>query len=479
MTFHINKDANLHYQVFIDVDSNKQTGYYEPWIPNAGAEYLLEDNVLFKYAGTGGSHDWNWEVINYQISDGKLIDAESGEKIDISEANSYGVLLEKNWEYKNFLGYRHMYDNLSSVQYTPVHEEPHHLGNVFSYKNDKNFYVKMPTIENVSYYNCKFEVGGKKFSTEGSTLFDANGNNLTDDLVYEADIEAYKHSALTILPKQLVGDGSLKITSIEFRDSNWGLVGKYNGNSDTPPQQGKYVNTKKTSTFVRNGENITSIHYYDYNNKGNITLAKYDRNADDVIDDTTKYSYKYDNSGHIISKITTYQNGSTSETTYTYDENGLLVSKIESTSKTTYTYNENGKIIEEKSFSHDEINHIINYTYDENNNRVTMQAFDAFLDQNGVLVKEIELDEKYTYNDKNQRIRLEGSYNDANDADDRYTYDENGRLIETRSLGYDDDGQTHKITYTYDENGNLISEKDDANMDGSVEYETTYSWKKL
>ncbi|GAA3677946.1 hypothetical protein GCM10022224_047520 [Nonomuraea antimicrobica] len=47
-----------HYHVFIDTDANYQTG----WSVNTiGAEYMIENNVLFKK--TGASTDWSWSVV--------------------------------------------------------------------------------------------------------------------------------------------------------------------------------------------------------------------------------------------------------------------------------------------------------------------------------------------------------------------------------------------------------------------------------
>ncbi len=50
------------YDIFIDSDNNSQTGYSAYWIwPNMGAEYLIVDNELFEYTGSGD--DWSFDYV--------------------------------------------------------------------------------------------------------------------------------------------------------------------------------------------------------------------------------------------------------------------------------------------------------------------------------------------------------------------------------------------------------------------------------
>jgi hypothetical protein len=50
------------YQFFIDADNMESTGYYAwQWKTN-GADYLIENGLLYKYTGTAG--EWSWELIN-------------------------------------------------------------------------------------------------------------------------------------------------------------------------------------------------------------------------------------------------------------------------------------------------------------------------------------------------------------------------------------------------------------------------------
>jgi len=54
-----------HTQFFVDIDTNSATGYE---VSNStdeklGAEYLIEDNMLFKYIGSDGATTWQWERV--------------------------------------------------------------------------------------------------------------------------------------------------------------------------------------------------------------------------------------------------------------------------------------------------------------------------------------------------------------------------------------------------------------------------------
>ncbi len=56
-----NYDKNIvaHSQFYLNIDNNTQTGYKN----NSGSEYLIEDNRLYKYIGSGG-YDWKWELVD-------------------------------------------------------------------------------------------------------------------------------------------------------------------------------------------------------------------------------------------------------------------------------------------------------------------------------------------------------------------------------------------------------------------------------
>ncbi|WP_138753880.1 right-handed parallel beta-helix repeat-containing protein [Paenibacillus sinopodophylli] len=49
-------------QFFINTDNNKATGFQVPYWTASGAEYLIENGVLYKYSGSDGT-SWSWSMV--------------------------------------------------------------------------------------------------------------------------------------------------------------------------------------------------------------------------------------------------------------------------------------------------------------------------------------------------------------------------------------------------------------------------------
>lgn len=56
---------NTQYQIFINSDNNTGTGYQDSQYSSSGADYLIENGVLYRYTGTGG---WSWTAVTATIS---------------------------------------------------------------------------------------------------------------------------------------------------------------------------------------------------------------------------------------------------------------------------------------------------------------------------------------------------------------------------------------------------------------------------
>jgi hypothetical protein len=54
--------SNYFYHIFIDTDTNLTTGYRYQDSASVGAELMIENDILYKYTGTGGAN-WSWSVI--------------------------------------------------------------------------------------------------------------------------------------------------------------------------------------------------------------------------------------------------------------------------------------------------------------------------------------------------------------------------------------------------------------------------------
>jgi hypothetical protein len=56
---------NSQYQIFINTDNNTSTGYQDNQYSSSGADYLIENGLLYKYSGTGG---WSWTAVSATIN---------------------------------------------------------------------------------------------------------------------------------------------------------------------------------------------------------------------------------------------------------------------------------------------------------------------------------------------------------------------------------------------------------------------------
>ena len=105
------------------------------------------------------------------------------------------------------------------------------------------------------------------------------------------------------------------------------------------------------------------------------------------------------------------------------------------------------------------------WTYDENGN---------LLEKNTYWSGDLYSKTKYTY-DENGNLSEENLYGTSGNVwKTKYTYDEKGNKIETKEYGYDGD-LDWIYKYTYDENGNLL-EQNKCGPKGSVESNTKYTY---
>lgn len=56
---------NTQYQIFLNTDNNTATGYQDAAFTNSGADYLIENGLLYRYTGSGG---WSWTAVTATVS---------------------------------------------------------------------------------------------------------------------------------------------------------------------------------------------------------------------------------------------------------------------------------------------------------------------------------------------------------------------------------------------------------------------------
>ncbi len=78
-----------HYEVYIDLDNDKNTGYSKNNIP--GADYLIEDGLVYRYPE--GAHNWKWEKI------GKVVNTDKNNNEILVEVSKNLIPLEETFRF--------------------------------------------------------------------------------------------------------------------------------------------------------------------------------------------------------------------------------------------------------------------------------------------------------------------------------------------------------------------------------------------
>ena len=225
------RNQDLKYVFYRDRDYNINTGYVNPWVPNVGADILIEDGIKYKYTGTPGSNEWSWEVIDWDCGD---VQDEEGIQLDYTFGNYYGITLNQDWTYNSFLGYlspssstkpfekKILYSVNENREFTVAHTDRDIYLHAYKKDNQK-------LDDNEANFTYEVQVDGKIYYVEGNNLFDKDKKVIADNLQYE--IRDY--DAIIVIPKILLNippiykknDYKLynifKINKAIIRDNNW------------------------------------------------------------------------------------------------------------------------------------------------------------------------------------------------------------------------------------------------------------------
>ena len=214
--------------------------------------------------------------------------------------------------------------------------------------------------------------------------------------------------------------------------------------------------------YDRDGNTLTEIAYtnngkiehkseYKYNEKG-LLVEETLINDEGFVDE--KKRYEYDEKDRQIKEFLIYLDESFDTSVYKYNDSGKLIEKIttdddgEPESNKEYKY-EKDKLISETLY--DAQGNILNQTthiYDENGNETQVTRYEA--------KDETTLRTEYTYNDEGKRTELL-AYNSDNKLIIIHLFKENekGDLIE---LVEENQSGKNTTAFTYDEKGNLTEQ---------------------
>ena len=207
---------------YLDTDKNNQTGYYNKWAPKVGADYLLEEGVLFKYTGTDGSKEWSWKIVSYH----GMRDFDHS----IKSILAYGITLNDDWSYGTFLGYYDTDFTYKEINAKLIKDEgkSNKHGAFYIAEDSEDFYIRALNYnymqkEKAKYYNYEFTINGTNYEVESNILFNASGKEMDTNLLHEL----HKRYSIVVIPKTLLVSGDIKLEKAVIKDANWNTLNSY------------------------------------------------------------------------------------------------------------------------------------------------------------------------------------------------------------------------------------------------------------
>lgn len=187
--------------------------------------------------------------------------------------------------------------------------------------------------------------------------------------------------------------------------------------------------------------------------------------------------FSYDEKGHLIQREVSYStDGEERHRTYEYphDAYGNLIDE-----DIVREYDENGNVTKETHTDKNNSYEIL-YSYNDKNQLVreerTYEGFEPIVytytyHANGRIASKTSASSSETYNENGQLLTECDSYSDL-----IYTYNESGRLLSQEYKVKDEDSPSHcKATFTYDEKDRLLNYRSESLSDSTVS-ETAYTY---
>lgn len=313
-----------HFQFFIDADNNPDTGFTgENGWEITGADYLIEDNDLYKYVETDDK-GWRWE------HDGSFVD------FYITEDNNDVVTVK-----------------LSSPDFQLSYKASEVPAMMEVY--DKNWNGDYPTVL------------GLTLSTQPDILLPP----LPPGKIAEKEVRRYQDAAGHTILEQIHRNGKW-VDAIKWQYNEQGLVSKKIFYATRTVYTYTYNEKGDLSRIVSGHRSIKVEKSFQttYNEEGQKTeekvTTKIYRMGVLKSTETDTYQYTYNTQG----KVTEVIHDGDPYQKYTYDENGRVHTEIyfgnkNFVRKTIYTYDDQSRVIREESdrYADGTIERIRYYTY--------------------------------------------------------------------------------------------------------------------
>jgi YD repeat-containing protein len=464
------------FQIFIDMDNNKSTGYSgsNGW-EIYGADYLIENGDVYVSTSTT---EWKWKIRGtFQDVDFRRVSGEGKyESLYMTNAtptlsriftsDSFKVMIEaydKNWE-GNF--------NTITGIVADVSGFGTGTGGVDLSAIEKKIRAK---------YNAEFTtVTTIDFAPNKQEAIVMMINKWTGKKMYLVDVTnievatpiAEEYAKKFIYKTNVVKDNGIVEFQVKEDDGQ-----KFQVVYD-------YKNNKEISKTL-----ITE------NTKKVLVKKSKDVNNDGVIDYVISYTY------HDNGKLKTRNNG---VSTRHYNEHGDLIKySSDSTTEYRYSYNSDGKIEKVETVKNGVVQSFLRYEYNahgdriytyENNEDNPQWYYIYEYDANGNVLKkeeyenhkpyedELTFTEIFKYDEQNRVIEYFVDTYDSNPTHYIKSYNNEGKEVKRIDLSSDDDGVAHDRYYEYNDEGYLVVEKIDSHdshnlKKGDTDEVIYYEWK--
>lgn len=227
-----------------------------------------------------------------------------------------------------------------------------------------------------------------------------------------------------------------------------------------------YENGRMTGKYEMNRYNdVIGKTEYEYDEYGqSIRETVYDIKGE--IKSELKYKYTYDENGNYTKKYRYDSDNDEwrlmSEREYDSEDRLVYANGLE------YIYDENGNLLCVNYYIDDKLDSYIVYEYDDKGRELSQKEYYIeAAEENGEADAKLIYSYEYTYDDDRLLSKISDGY------EERYTYAENGQLLEHKTVKLDDYGRLNEETYTYDGNGNILSytEYNNGELTHKIEYE--------
>ncbi len=259
--FNINSKSE-HTIIYIDIDKSSQSGYTAFGAYSVGAEYLIEDNRIYKYTGTG-KYDWSWEMIGNTIdNDIRAVSPDTfftkvplnAFGADVGTFNARAMTLDDTWNevaVSNQVVFTKVGNDyfdfkfIGSSKYTTYEMGQDEVNLYFSSKwsefddhkiKHHQYYIDIDNDHTSGYTPYTMENMGAEYLVENGALYEYTSNRLWEKIEDLSSTEEFTeiegdstYQRLTILQKEIFSQDTELITiASSTYDKEWSYVSQTN-----------------------------------------------------------------------------------------------------------------------------------------------------------------------------------------------------------------------------------------------------------